>query len=32
MTIFLSTEAEIFGISGFSGLSLLRTHMRDTNP
>ena len=31
VTIFLSTEAELFGISGFSGLRLLRTRVRDTN-
>ena len=31
MTIFFSTEAEIFGVSGFSGLRLLRSHVRDTN-
>ena len=31
MTIFLSTKAEMFGVSGFSGLRLLRACMRDTN-
>ena len=28
MTIFLSTEAELFGVSGFSGLRLLRSRVR----
>ena len=31
MTIFLSTEAELFGVSGFSGLRLLRSRVQDTN-
>ena len=31
MTIFLSTGAELFGVSGFSGLRLLRSRVRDTN-
>ena len=31
VTIFLSTEAELFGVSGFSGLRLLRLRVRDTN-
>ena len=31
MTIFLSTEAKLFGVSGFSGLRLLRTRVPDTN-
>ena len=31
VTIFLSTEAELFGVSGFSGLRLLRSHVGDTN-
>ena len=30
-TIFLSTKAELFGVSGFSGLRLLRSRVRDTN-
>ena len=29
--IFLSTEAEPFGVSGFSGLMLLRSRVQDTN-
>ena len=29
--IFLSTEAELFGVSGFSGLMLLRSRVQDTN-
>ena len=31
MTIFLSTEAELFSVLGFSGLRLLRAHVWDTN-
>ena len=31
MTIFFSTEAELFGVSGCSGLRLPRARVRDTN-
>ena len=31
VTIFLSTEAQLFGVSRFSGLRLLRSRVRDTN-
>ena len=31
MTIFLSTEAELFSVSGFSGLRLLHSRVRDTS-
>ena len=31
VTIFLSTEAELFGVSGFLGLRMLRSRVRDSN-